>query len=175
MILIGFLRFKQGYMIFSNMDNIKFPYTYCGSVDDLKEITKLDKSIKKMFLGDDFERWYNGRRASSKLNLDLNSITLDFGKCNCSLLYTCKYFSIMDMALKMTTSEFWNIDLVCYKYPVNESIDLLEWADHLENLAIQIKGINSSGEELRDRYVIRLHKWVSLYDTLGTVKNVKVS
>lgn len=72
MTLLGYMYYLKGYIIFSNYP-VKFKHILIDSLKDFQNIYDLyDMNIKKLFIGDDFERWFNSRNYKSKINIEID-------------------------------------------------------------------------------------------------------
>lgn len=170
---LGYMRFKQGYMIMTNQESLNFPHTYISSLGDLREILKLDKNIPKIFLGDDFELWVNSRLYYKKQAIDINNIIIFFGKANCSLYYTGKRLMSIDIALRNSTDVFIELERLICPYIVKDPVlqDYLQ--SNYEYLLINGIMYDHNLEPVKDIFMGNLAKTFRLFDTQEYIKEVK--
>ena len=169
MTFLGLLFYLRGAIVFSNYW-VKYPHIFIESLRDLDKIKKYPLNTPKVFLAHDFERWVHSRKATSKLNIDISTIILDFGKCNCTLIYDSKRPMAIDISLRDTTDVFIEVDLILPFYPNtgNSELDkkILEiWSNDLEMLMLRIQPFDCNLNPLSPFYLYNLHIWGTLYHT----------
>jgi hypothetical protein len=168
--ILAYLDQLNGTKIYSNY-HLNFEHTYIDSIDKLDKI-KQDKNSKKRFIGDDFERWFHSRKATSKSNLELNDILLDWGKIKCSCSYSAKRLMAIDLGLRDSTDEFWNIILEQYITHKDPKINRL-MAKYINFLRIKIEKYDSDGNLIQTVYIKNLQNWIKLFDTTEIIKDLK--
>ena len=161
---IGFLKKKQGFIVFSNYP-LKYNHIIINDLKDFNKIYEYDKNVQKVFLGDDFEKWFHSRLSKSKLNVEINDILLDWGKMNCSLIYTAKRSMAIDIGLRDSTCEFWFPEL---KPIINNNI----LYDYLNFLKIIITRYDENLESLPQITIKGLQYLSQLYDTQQIVNPI---
>lgn len=148
-----------------------FPHIYCDSIDDYIEKVR-DTPGKKMFGGDDFERIFNNRMSSSRLNLSLNDILLDWRKHNCSLIWTSKRDNV-DIGLREGTSEFWfpTPTLQQQYTQYNEEIRniLKKYSNFIQ---INIERYDENLDELPTIKVKNIRNALKLFETTEIIKGI---
>lgn len=111
--LVGFLYWiLNDAVVFSNYDSLIYPHVYIPSIEMAYKIFQYPKEVPKIFLGDDFERWAFSRMSNNAQNIEfLNDILLDWGKWNCSLYHSAKRQKAIDIGLRESDCEFWELEL----------------------------------------------------------------
>ena len=166
--LIGFINFLNNADVYSSY-HLNFPHILIKDFNDFEKIRFDGK--KKVFLGDDFEGWFHKRNFSKALNKDMNEILLNWGKKNCSLIYSCKNLDV-DKAIRDNTTEFWNIILKQkYYHPDKKKNDILK--SYLNFLYIEIERYDLYFERLPSIYIYNLDLITQLFSTKEIVKKLK--
>lgn len=155
MLMVSLLkkRLDAGHIIISNLP-LEFEHIYIDSLAKFKCIRNLPIDQPKTFAGDDFERWALSRQSSS--NIDLNSICLDFGKLNTSLIFTAKRPMAIDISLRNQCDLYYFVELVS----LDGSNDLF-----LEKLGIRYQIFDYEGRYLGNKTLINLTKYANMYNT----------
>lgn len=171
--LIGYLENRYyGTDIYSNM-NLNFPHEKIGSIGKLKEIPKTSK--RKMYIGDDFENWFFSRMSGSKKSIALSEILLNWGKINCGLHYSAKREMAIDVGLRESTVEFWEIEVKTFiRCPnAHDHNKIIKYADFLY---LKINRIDDNLNELKPLYVFYLKEILEkgLFDTFEIIENVSM-
>jgi len=164
--MFGYLLFKKGYEIFTNY-NVNFPHTRIKTLQDLKNITELPYYKKKVFLGDDFERWINARL--TRKNIDINSITLDFGKSNCTTIVNCKRLLNIDIIYRMGVSYFIDVKLIKKFEPIN-NLEKRMINNYLNYYMIQLDIYDYYGDLVKTYIINNIQNYVNLFETIEKVK-----
>lgn len=158
--------------IFSNIKDLKFPHHYIKSIEELRDI---GGSNRKLFVGDDFERWFYSR--NWKTNIELNQILLDWGKIYMSLVYDAKREFAIDKGLREATSEFWYNKPFLYiksntgdinKDHINNNI-LKKYADFIK---IKIKRFNAELEPINSITIGNLPTIFKLFSTKEIINEI---
>lgn len=139
---------------------------------DLNKIYNYDVNTKKIFLGDDFERWFSSKTAKSKINKELNDILLDWGKINCSIYYTAKRSMAILIDLRENTSEFWFPELYLTYESKDEKINN-QLKNYLNFLEINVTRYDENIEELPSLTFTNLQNYVYLFDTTTQVQPIQ--
>lgn len=175
--LLGYIRFLQGYMIFSNMP-LKYPYIYVDNIETINMIYKINPDIKKIFIGDDFELWFNSK-IKNIVKQQLTDIMINWGKVNCSLYYSGKRSMAIAIELRQNTCEFWFPELLL-KYIVNTKNKRFneymnyKLSQYLNFLNIKVTRFDENIEKLPSILITDLIKIVKLYDTQIMIKPFKI-
>lgn len=178
MTFLALLFWLRGYRVFSNYW-LAFPHILIESLEDLKKIGLYPPFEKKVAVMEDFERWINSRLASTKQNINMGAITMDFGKHNCSLIYTAKRSAIIDINVRDISSVFVEVKLILpFKLEspdpeLNKFINML-WSDDLEKLWIEIHAFDGDLKPIGPTMYLRnLHVIGKLYHTQEIVPELK--
>lgn len=170
MTYLGLLYWLMGYRVFSNYW-LAFPHHLITTLDDIKNIGLYPKHEKKVFLAEDFERWVNSRLASTTANVTMGSITMDFGKNNCSLVYTAKRSAIIDINIRDITTTFIEVTMILpmrWETPNPEVSKILNklMEDDLEQLWIKVNAFDCDLQPKGPtKYLWNLDMWGKLYHT----------
>lgn len=157
-----------GTEIYSNY-NLRIPYIKINNLEDFDRITT-DKN-RKVFLGDDFEYWFNSRSSHSKKNIQLNDVLLFWGKKNCSLVYTSKRELAIDKSIRESTMEFWELELKpIFRHP-NKYCNRVLW-NYLNFLYIYVTRFDHNLNELKPFKIYNLHKIVPYFDTSEIIEDI---
>ena len=177
MTFLALMYYKRGYRIFSNYW-LSIPHVFIDSLDGVKQIGMYPQSEKKLAVFEDFERWINSRLASTKQNINMGSITMDFGKNNCSLVYTAKRSSIIDLNVRDITNYFVEVEMFLpfrlntINPDINKRVNAL-WGDDLEKYWIEINVFDGDLEPLRKHYLMNLDLIAKNYHTQEIVPELK--
>lgn len=164
-------------LIFSNFP-LRYPHILIESIDDIKRIREYPQQTPKLFLASDFERWFNSRKSMTKTNLDIGTITMDLGKCNCSLYYDSKRPAIIDIGLRDTSDYIAELRLIMPFQPntgdheIDDAI-IQAWSNDLEKCWIQITLYDGNLNYQKDIYLRNLHLWGRLYNTMGFTQELQ--
>lgn len=179
MTFLGLLFWLRGYRVFSNYW-VAFPHVLIESLEDLKKIGLYPAWEKKVALMEDFERWINSRLASTKQNISMGAVTMDFGKNNCSLIYTAKRSAIIDINVRDISSIFIEVKLILpFKLDspnpeLNKLINAL-WSDDLEKLWVEIHAFDGDLAPIGPTMYLRsLELWGKLYHTQEIVPELRI-
>lgn len=170
---LGYLNYKLfDSIVFSNYW-VNFPHVFVDNIEDLNKIYDYPIEKRKVFLGDDFERWFNSRTSMQKINKELTEILLDWGKINCSLIYTVKRLFAIDISLRAGTCEY------CFpQLEVKYSSDSVElngiMSNYLDFLQLRVIRYDEDYNELPDLLVSNLVDIGRLYRTTEQVTKIKL-
>jgi hypothetical protein len=171
---LGYLHYKiYGSLIFSNY-HVNYPHIRIRSIEDLNHIYDYNIRLPKVFLGDDCERWFNSRTSLRKINKELNEILLDWGKINCSLIYTAKRIMAMDIALRDGTCEFVFPELMLKWVSDDDDLNSL-MVGYLNFLKLRCIRFNDDFEVLPDIEYYDLVGMSKLYNTVEKVDKIEIS
>lgn len=169
LVLKSFMEFMlYDAQVYSNF-NLGFPHVRIKSLKDFDRIPNDDK--RKVFLGDDFEFWFNSRNVSSKLNKDLVDVLLNWGKKNVSLVYSAKREMAIDKSLRESTIEFWELNLkqTIYNKDVTKNNILKKY---LNFLYIEVERYDQNLDGLPSFRIKNLQHIVPLFDTKEIIDNI---
>lgn len=176
-VLYGFLeKILFNTEIYSNIKNLGFNYTYVKNLEDLNEI--FTNYNRKLFIGDDFERWFFSR--NWQRNTALNDLLLDWGKYYCSIIYDAKREHAIDIGLRDATSEFWYNEPYLFIKSNTGNIKL----DRINNnilkkyanfINIRIKRFNENLEPITQDLIIKNLPYImKLFDTHETINPISL-
>jgi len=175
LVLLAYLENKYyGTKIYTNIKGLKIPNVYIDNIDDLD---KVKNDEKKIFIGDDFERWFFSRNAGSKKNLQLLQLLLDWGKYSCSLYYSAKREMSIDIGLRESTIEFWEVELRqrIFSNSGSKEIDKLNnviLRKYADFLYIKINRFDENLNDLPCYRIFNLKHIFSHFDTKTIVKQL---
>lgn len=178
LVLIGYLEQKyNNALIFSNIKNLRFHHTYIENIDDFDKV-KIEPARKKIFIGDDFERSFFSRASGNKLNKQLNDILLDWGKYNTSLYYSAKREMSIDIGLRESTIEFWELELRqrIKSRTGNQYLDRIYnnlLKQYVDFLYIKVNRFDDNLNELPPYRIFNLKHIMSYFDTRETVSRIE--
>jgi len=178
MTALAFFYWLNGYIIFSNY-LVGFPHVLIDEILGLKRVGEYSQDIKKLLIMEDFERWVHSRNAATKTNIDVNTICMDNGKNNASLIYTSKRPMAIDIGLRDTTDYFIETKMIMPFKPNtgNKKLDdiiISIWAEKFEMLWVKISAFDSSSKPLPVQYLTNLPFWGGLYNTQEKVPDIKI-
>lgn len=179
MTFIGLVYYFMDYLVFSNY-TVKYPHIRIDSLTSFDLVRKYPQSKKKVILMEDFERWVNSRNVKEKKNYDINSICIDNGKNNASIVYTSKRPMAVDISLRDT------VDVAIETEPIlpvrcntgNKVLDRYVnnlWSDDLEMIWIKIKAFDNNLDPIGDNpfYLTNPVFVGSLYNTQEILEEFK--
>ena len=169
MALLGLIFKQQGFIIFSNI-NLSYNHVRINNIKDFNKIYDYDINTNKLFIGDDFERNFNSRLFRSDLNVALNEILIDWGKINCSCLYSSKRNQIIDIGLRDTTDQFWYISKKLMYHS-----DYFNINDYLDFYQIIIQRFDCNLNPLSTFSLSNLPLYKNLYETQEIVNKFSQS
>lgn len=157
--------------IYSNY-GLNFPHKRVRSLKEFDNIPNDDK--RKIFLGDDFEYWFNSRSTGSIKNKSLTDILLFFGKKNISLTYVSKREMAIDKSLRESTMEFWDIKLKQkYIHPDKNKNNILK--NYLNFLYIQIERYDDNLDPLPTFRINNLQYITPLFNTKEIIQDLQLN
>jgi len=173
MTYLGYLNYKLfDAVVFSNYW-VNFPHVLVDNVEDLKYIYEYPILRRKVFLGDDFERWFNSRTSLTKINKELTEILLDWGKINCSLIYTVKRLMAIDLSLRSGTCEYAFPQLEVRYRSDNDKLNKT-MKNYLDFLQLRVIRFDEDYNELPDLIIYNLKDVSKLYHTIEKVDPIKM-
>lgn len=161
-----------GFDIYSNY-RLNIPHIFVNSVNKLDRLLNdpcFNNFKPKILAVDDGERWFFSRNSFSSKSKSILNLLLDFGKCNCSIYTTLKREMALDIGLRESLSEFWELELIPkyrnpkYQYVLNSYMNCIK---------IRIWRFNNNLESLPTWYIDNLHLFRNVFDTSHIVKPVK--
>ncbi|HEY0090430.1 MAG TPA: hypothetical protein VGB37_16390 [Candidatus Lokiarchaeia archaeon] len=173
-VLIAYLENTfYGTTIFSNIEDLNFPHIYVKTIKEAKEM--ITGENRKLFVGDDFERWFYSR--NWKKNLELTDVLLDWGKYYTSIIYNGKRMGSIDIGLIEGTTEFWYNEPKLYirSNTGNSKTDEFNnniLKDYANFLYIKILRWNNNFMELPSIRIYNIQEIFKLFSTHEIVKEV---
>ena len=165
--ILGFLHYMVGTEVYTNYD-VNFPHIEVHRLIDLMNIPFDQK--RKVFLGDDFDFWFQSRSASSSVNRSLNDILMFWGKNNLSLIYTAKRPMAIDIGLRESTSEFWDVQLSMND---KKDSDLPNKKEYMNYLMLYIDRFDDQFDYIGNLRIYNLDKIIGLFDTSHKVTDIR--
>lgn len=169
--IVGYWKQRRGYQIFTNYP-VNYPHTMINNIQDFEKILKIDKKKPKVFLGDDFERWFHSRSTKTNLNIELNEILLDFGKVSCSTYFSQKRSMAIDIGLRDSSSEWW-IPSLELMYVTNDKNLNNKLKKYLNFLCIHVDRCDDTLKTIDSFKIGNLPYLSTLYDTQAIIEPVK--
>lgn len=165
--LLGFLNwYIFDAEVYSNYV-LTFPHILIDSFEEFDKISFSDS--KKVYLGDDFEYWFHSR--NWKKNINLSEVLLFWGKKSCSLIYSTKRPMAIDVSLRDSTVEFWDVSLRQRVYNKDKfKNEFLK--KYLNFLMIECLRLNSDLDDLGTLRIKDLVAVSRLFDTKGMVNKL---
>lgn len=178
---LGYIEYKfYNSIVFSNY-SLNYPHVFLGrSIENYDIIYEFSPRVPKILLLDDAESVLFSRDYGTKVSKELlNEILLNLGKYNCSVVYTAKREFAIDIGLRESTCEFWELELKpIYKYiEPGANAELEKYYNYLLSkylnlLYIEIMRFDEYFEELPVYRIFNLDKICNLYSTFEKVEKV---
>lgn len=164
---------KQGYIVYSNYP-LNYPHIFIDNISDFNKILSSDVNKPKIFLGDDFERWFHSRNTKSKTNIELNEILLDFGKVSCSVFFSQKRSMSVDLGMRDSASEWW-IPSLQLAYITNDQNLNNKLKKYLNFLCLNVQRFDDQLQPLGTFQIHNLQHHVKLFDTTTIIPPIKTN
>ena len=167
--MIGFIRwYFNDVDVYSNIP-LSYPYYFIESLEDFDEICVDGRN--KIFIGDDFDYWFESRGYSSKVNKQLNEILMFFGKKSTSLVYSAKREMAIDKSLRESTVEFWELEL-CQRVVHPDPVKNRLLKQYMNFLFVLVNRYDRNLAELPSYRIQNLHQICQLFDTRHMISKI---